>query len=71
MVDPDLGIAVPEEQLARRLEQFQPFFGRGQGIGRDHLLPLGHPWHMGIAVKGDTVGVQRQQFLHAFGDARA
>ena len=69
MVDADLLVAVPDEQLSRRLEQREALFGGGQGIGGNEVLPLGHPGHMGIAVKRHPVGREAEHLLHALGDA--
>ena len=63
MVDPDLVIAIPDQQVAGGLEQLQPLFRARQGVRRDHHLPPRHPRHMRIAVKRDPVGVQRQKLL--------
>ena len=70
MVDADLVVAVPDEQVPGGAEQLQPFLGRGQAVRRDHRLPPRHPRHMGIAVKRNPVGADRQQALHAVGDPR-
>ncbi len=65
MVDPDLGIAIPQEQPPGGIKKRQPLLRRRQCLRRDHLLPLGHPWHMCIAIERHTIRRQRQQFLHA------
>ena len=68
MVDADFGISIPGEQSARHIEQTQAVFRFRNGVGRDHLLAAGHPRHMGVAVKGDAVRRQREQFLHRIGN---
>ena len=71
VVDADLRIAVPHEQPAGGVEKVEPLGGGGQRLGGDHLLALGHPRHMRIAIKGHPVGREREQLLHRLGDARA
>ena len=68
MINADFGVAVPGEQPARRIEKAQAVFRFRNGVGRDHLLAAGHPGHMGVAVKGDAVGRQREQLLHRIGN---
>ncbi len=66
MVDADFLVAVPDEKIARGLEEAQPLFRAGQAVGGDHGLPPRHPRHMGIAVKRDAVRAERQELLHRF-----
>ena len=68
VVDADLGVSVPHEQLASRLEQIEPLFGRGQRVRRDHLLALGHPRHVRVAIQRHPIRRQRQQLLHRLVD---
>ena len=70
MIDPDFGITIPQKQAARGLEQVKPLLWCGQRVRGDHLLALGHPRHMRVAIERHTVRVEREQFLHAFCNPR-
>ena len=70
MINPDFGVAIPDEELARCFKEIKPFFRCRERVRRDHLLALGHPRHMRIAIKGDTIRRERKKLLHAFCDPR-
>ena len=70
MINPDLGVAIPDEEFACCFKEIKPFFWCWERVRRDHLLALGHPRHMRIAIKGDTIRRERKKLLHAFCDPR-
>ena len=68
MVDANLLVAMGQKQRLCCLVQPQAFLRCGHGIGRDHLLPLAHPRHMGIAIKGHPIWRKRQKLVHRIAD---